>query len=49
MNGDGRIDAQDLAIVLNAWGTADAAADIDDSGRVDALDLAAVLSGWNAA
>lgn len=48
VNGDGRIDAQDLAIVLNAWGTADASADIDDSGRVDALDLAAVLSGWNA-
>ncbi|MFM2164845.1 MAG: Dockerin type domain [Planctomycetota bacterium] len=48
VNGDGRVDAQDIAIVLNAWGTADGAADIDGSGMVDAADLAAVLSGWNA-
>lgn len=47
VNRDGRVDAVDLASVLNAWGTSDPSADIDDSGRVDAADLAAVLSGWN--
>jgi hypothetical protein len=46
INGDGRVDAADLALVLNAWGSEDAAADVDGSGRVDAADLSAVLSAW---
>jgi len=48
VNGDGSVNASDLALVLNAWGTADAAADVDDSGLVDAADLAAVLGAWTA-
>lgn len=47
LNGDGRVDATDLSIVLNAWGTADPTADADQSGRVDAADLAMVLSAWS--
>jgi len=47
VNRDGRVDAIDLASVLNAWGSSDPNADIDGSGRVDAADLSAVLSGWN--
>jgi hypothetical protein len=49
INGDGRVDAADLALVLNAWGSKDISADIDGSGRVDAADLAAVLSAWSPA
>jgi hypothetical protein len=47
LNGDGRVDATDLSLVLNAWGTDDPAADADQSGRVDAADLAMVLSAWS--
>jgi len=46
VNGDGQVNGTDLAAVLSAWGTNDAAADINDSGTVDALDLAAVLASW---
>lgn len=49
INDDGRVDAADLALVLNAWGSKDISADIDGSGRVDAADLAAVLSAWSPA
>ena len=45
-NGDGAVDAQDLAAVLSAWGSGEPAADLNDDGIVNALDLAAVLSGW---
>lgn len=47
VNRDGAVDAADLALVLNAWGTGDPASDIDRSGTVDAADLAAVLSDWS--
>ena len=43
---DSRIDGQDLAVVLNAWGTADPAANIDCSGLVDGADLAVILNAW---
>ena len=43
---DGRVDGSDLALVLNAWGAAGGAADIDCSGAVDGADLALVLNGW---
>ena len=46
VNGDGRVDALDLAAVLNAWGSSDPAADLDGSGIVDAADLSTVLNGW---
>lgn len=46
LNGDGTVDASDLATVLGAWGTADAAADLDHDGTVAAADLAIVLGAW---
>ncbi|MCE2882362.1 MAG: alpha amylase C-terminal domain-containing protein [Planctomycetaceae bacterium] len=46
VNGDGLVNGADLASVLSAWGTANAAADIDDNGVVNASDLARVLSAW---
>jgi hypothetical protein len=46
INGDGAVNAQDLALLLNAWGTANAAADVDHDGIVNAIDLAAVLGSW---
>ena len=46
LDGNGAVDAADLAALLGAWGTSDAAADIDASGSVDAADLAALLGGW---
>lgn len=46
LNNDGVVNASDLAILLNAWGTAGGAADVDGNGSVDAADLAAVLSAW---
>jgi hypothetical protein len=49
LNGDGAVDASDLAIVLGAWGsTAEPAADLDGNGAVDASDLAVVLGAWGA-
>ena len=41
------MNAQDLAILLGAWGTNDAAADINDDGTVNAQDLARLLSAWS--
>lgn len=46
INGDGRVDAADIAALLNAWGTSAASADTDGSGVVDAADLTTVLSAW---
>lgn len=47
LNGDGAVDAADLAMVLAAWGPcAGCAADVDLDGTVDADDLAVVLAGW---
>ena len=43
---DGRIDGQDLAVLLNAWGTADPAANVDCTGLVDGADLAEILNAW---
>lgn len=49
VNGDGRVDAQDLTEVLNSWGTPGGRADIDGDGTVNAADLTAVLSSWTGA
>ena len=45
LNGDGVVDATDLAALLAAWGTA--SGDINDDGTTDALDLAALLANWS--
>lgn len=48
LDGDGDIDAADLAAFLNSWGTCTGCpADLNDDGQVDAADLAALLNGWS--
>lgn len=44
INGDGRVNALDLAMLLAAWGTPDA--DLDGNGVADGIDLAMVLGAW---
>ncbi|MFM1804296.1 MAG: hypothetical protein RL136_1175 [Planctomycetota bacterium] len=47
LNGDGAVDAADLAALLNAWGAcAGCAADLDGDGSVGASDLAVLLNAW---
>jgi hypothetical protein len=46
LDGDGRVDGADLAVLLAAWGSAGGAADLDGDGRVDGADLAVLLSAW---
>ncbi len=41
---NGMVDAEDLALLLGAWGTPDA--DIDGNGTTDAGDLALLLGAW---
>jgi hypothetical protein len=45
LNGDGSVNASDLAILLGNWGGS-GAGDINGSGTVDAGDLAILLSNW---
>ncbi|HNH47632.1 MAG TPA: GC-type dockerin domain-anchored protein [Myxococcota bacterium] len=45
-NGDGAVDATDLALLLGAWGSADPGADLNGDGSVDAADLAVLLGNW---
>lgn len=45
LNGDGVVNAADLAILLSAWGKS-GPADLDGDGLVTASDLAALLSNW---
>lgn len=45
LNGDGVVNGADLAILLNAWGTA-GPGDIDQNGVVDAADIALLLGVW---
>jgi len=45
LDGDGRIAATDLAILLAQWGGA-GSGDLDGSGNIDAADLAALLAAW---
>jgi hypothetical protein len=44
LSGDGAVDSVDLAILIAAWGTADA--DITGDGVTNAADLAALLAAW---
>lgn len=46
LNGDGLVDAGDLAELLAAWGTADARVDLDGDGTVTAADLSICLAAW---
>jgi hypothetical protein len=47
LNGDGMVDASDLAILLGAWGsTTDITADLNGDSAIDASDLAFVLGAW---
>lgn len=50
LDGNGRVDAADLAFLLSAWGTSggggSASADLDSDGIVAASDLAILLSAW---
>ena len=46
LDGDGRVNAADLAILLGAWGT-DGAGDLDGDGAVCAADLALLLGAWS--
>ena len=51
LDGDGAVNAADLAILLSAWGACppkqECLADLDDDGFVGPQDLAALLSAWN--
>ncbi|MSR41008.1 MAG: choice-of-anchor B family protein [Phycisphaerales bacterium] len=46
LNGDGVVNAADLTIMLNAWGSSNAAADINGNGVVGAEDISMLLNGW---
>lgn len=47
LNGDGLVDAADLAILLGSWGGCRGClADLDASSAVDAADLAILLGAW---
>ncbi|MDZ4754099.1 MAG: CHRD domain-containing protein [Phycisphaerae bacterium] len=45
LNGDGEVNAEDLAILLGQWGGR-GSGDLDGSGTVDAADLAILLGAW---
>lgn len=45
LNGDGRVDGLDLAVLLANWGGS-GAGDIDQSGVVNGNDLTAMLAAW---
>ncbi|MCE2884972.1 MAG: choice-of-anchor B family protein [Planctomycetaceae bacterium] len=47
LNGDGLVNAADLAGLLSAWGATSGAADINGDGTVNATDLAILISNWN--
>lgn len=48
LNGDGEVGAEDLAILLGAWGPCEGRcpADFDGNGEVGAADLAILLGAW---
>jgi hypothetical protein len=51
LNGDGRVDSQDLTLLLAEWGAAERGSsprgDIDGDGRVDGRDLSALVAAWH--
>ncbi|MEE9266712.1 MAG: dockerin type I domain-containing protein, partial [Gammaproteobacteria bacterium] len=47
LDGDGAVDASDLAILLGSWGACPGCpADLNGDGVVGAFDLALVLGNW---
>lgn len=46
VDGNGVVDAADLALVLSAWGAVSGPADVNQDGIVDAADLAYVIGAW---
>ena len=46
LNGDGIVGAQDIAILLGAWGSSNPTADLNHDGVVAAQDLALLLANW---
>ncbi|MBX3354743.1 MAG: hypothetical protein KF724_03485 [Phycisphaeraceae bacterium] len=46
VDGNGVVDAADLALLLQAWLTNNAAFDLNDDGKVDGADLALALGNW---
>lgn len=46
IDGDGDVDAGDLAILLGSWGSTGGPADLNNSGLVGAEDLALLLGAW---
>jgi len=45
LNGDGTVNSNDLAVLLNGWGTT--AGDLNADGTTDATDMAILLGNWN--
>lgn len=46
VNGDGMVNASDLALLLGAWGASGGSADLNGDGIVGAADLAILLGAW---
>lgn len=46
IDGDGEVGAQDLAVLLGAWGASPGPADLNGDSAVDASDLALLLGAW---
>lgn len=44
LNGDGVVNATDLAFLLSGWGTA--SGDVNGDGMTDGTDLTAMFSNW---
>jgi hypothetical protein len=47
LNGDGIVDAADLADLLGQWGAKGGSCDLDGDGSVGATDLAILLGAWS--
>ena len=47
LNGDGLVNATDLATLLGQWGATSGVADVNGDGIVDAIDLALLMGAWN--
>ena len=45
LNGDGKVNGADLAIILGNWGQP-GATDLNHDGTTNGADLAIVLGGW---
>ncbi|MFM7260635.1 MAG: hypothetical protein ACKO3W_08530 [bacterium] len=46
IDGNGQVDAADLAALLGDWGVTKSPANLDGTGTVDAADLATLLGAW---